>query len=241
MNKPTTLVLCIPGPWKDHNELVRRVATTPTPGRFMFLGGVLMEVGQGRHVRMVVAPSYDQMAEAFSIAGQGRLHPELLDEVGRHESVVYLEFDGLMHEQVEWIATTTQLLRDLGGYAVKVESSGNAHDWEGWERGLHGNLFDLYCLGVVLTGDAEFFASCGMRHFGLADCRVSSEIPMDAAADVMNRFNFYRLVEAPTLLDGHTFSVDERAQVFQLRLGADQRDADDLLFNPEGCWNLVPV
>ncbi len=241
MNKPATLVLCIPGPWKDHNELVRRVATTPTPGRFMFLGGVLMEVGQGRHVRMNVAPRYDHMTEAFSIAGQGRLPPALLDEVGRHESVVYLEFDGLMHEQVEWIATTTRLLRDLGGYAVKVESCGSAHDWEGWERGLHGGLFDLYCLGVVLTGGAEVYVSSGMHHFGLAECKVSSAIPMETAADVMNRFNFYRLVEAPQLLDGHTFSVEEGAQVFRLKLEADMRDAEDLFVNPEGCWNLVAV
>ena len=241
MNKPASLVLCIPGPWKDHNELVRRVATTPTPGRFMFLGGILMEVGQGRHVRMNVAPRYDQMAEAFSFAGQGRLHPELLDEVGRHESVVYLEFDGLMHEQVEWIATTTRLLRELGGYAVKVESCGSARDWEDWERALHGNLFDLYCLGVVLTGGADVYVSCGMHHFGLAECKVSSAIPIETAADLMNRFNFYRLVEAPQLLDGHTFSVEEGAQVFRLELEADLRDADELFVNPDGCWSLVAV
>lgn len=198
-----------------------------------------MEVGQSRHVRMDVEPNYDRMTEAFSIAGQGRLQQELLDEIGRHESVVYLEFDGLMHEQIEWISTATRLLRDLGGYAVKVESCGTAHDWEAWEHGTHGNLFDLYCLGVVLVGGAEFFASCGMQHFGLADCKVSSEVPMEMAADVMNRFNFFRLAEAPTLLDGHTFSAEEGAPVFRLQLEADQRDADDLFFNPEGCWNLV--
>lgn len=208
----------------------------------MFAGELLVEfAGQARHVRMDVAPRYDRLNEAFSSAGQGRLRPEVLDKVGQHESIVFLEFDGLMQEQIEWIATATRLIKDLGGYAVRVESCGAAHDWERWESALHGDLNDLYCLGVVAVVDADAYTSCGMRHFGLADCKVSSGIPMAAATEVMHHFNLYRLAQAPTLLDGHTFSVGDEGQVFRLAQEADPREADDPLFNAEGFWNLVAV
>jgi hypothetical protein len=68
----------------------------------------------------------------------------------------------------------TGVMRQVGGIAVKVESSGIAHDWDTWfARVQSNNPFDWYRSLVVLIADPSRFYSCGMHPFGLADVEVS--------------------------------------------------------------------
>ena len=121
-----------------------------------------------------------------------------------------------------------------------ADSTGVAHTWARWLELLgSGQDWDLYCATVVLVGDDDHFYSCGMHHFGLAECAVPRTLGPAEAADLMNRFNLWRIAEDPVFESGHTFSLDADAPRWRLALAEDTRHAADEGFhNPEGVWVL---
>ena len=233
------LILCIPGMWTDRSDFIREVITLDPKGRYMFAGMVLADVVGKDHVPLDFCPADPQIAQAFEIAGQGKISSETLALLHNHSSVLYLHFPVDIQAQLERILKFTQLIQSLGGIAVKVESSGVAHSWERWLELLTGTPFDIYCCAVILIGDEDHYYSCGMHHFGLPECEVPRSGPIGEAGDLMNQFNFWQIIERPTLASGHTFSLTETAPHFQLSLGRDVRhDKEDLFFNSHGIWRL---
>ena len=235
-------MLCIPGPWEERREFVQRVVTHTT-GEFMFAGGILANPKAKDHVALEFCEPYEDMRRAFEIAGQGKLPQELLDQIAAHKSVVYMRFPLDVIAQRERMLTYTTLLQQLGGFAVKVESTGIAHAWDVWGQLLSSeDCFDQYRCFVVLIGDDQHFYSCGMHHFGLPDCQISREIPAEEAAETMNRFNYYQISEQPTMEPGHTFSLTPDAPYYRLALVSDDRHGpDDLFRNPTGLWAMERV
>lgn len=74
----------------------------------------------------------------------------------------------------------------------------------------------------------------------LPEAQVSRAVPMTAAADVLNRFNYYRIVETPYLESGYTFSVSGDSARYRLELLDDHRHGPDELFhNVGGVWELA--
>ncbi len=233
------LMLCVPGPWSDRNDFLRWVITQEPRGRYLFAGTVLADVQAKDHVPVEFCAADPHIVKAFEIAGQGKLPADVLARLGEHTAVVYLRFPLDLPDQRERVLKFTQLLQRLGGIAVKLESTGIAHTWERWFALLSGSSFDVYCAAVVLIGDEDYYYSCGMHHFGLPDCEVPRAVPIAEAADLINRFNFWQIVERPTLSSGHTFSLAESAPHFRLLLSQNARHADDHLFhNPHGLWRL---
>jgi hypothetical protein len=93
---------------------------------------------------------------------------------------------------------------------------------------------------VVLVADEGQYYSCGMHHFGLAECAVPRSMGRAEAANLMNQFNGWRFVERPVLADGHTFSLSADAPRLRMTLGPDTRHAkEDLFYNPHGVWSLA--
>ena len=79
-----------------------------------------------------------------------------------------------------------------------------------------------------------------MHHFGLPECAVPRSIPIGEAADLMNRFNYWQIAEAPSLQTGHTFSLSENDPRFRLALEPDSHHSDDHpFFNQHGIWHLT--
>ena len=233
------LVICIPGKWTDRNDFLRQVITYEPKGRYMFAGMVLADIEAKDHVPLEFCPEDLHIPQAFSIAGQGQIPADVLAQLDEHTAVVYLHFPLDLPEQRERILKYTQLVQRLGGIAVKLESSGIAHSWERWFALLSGSPFDVYCAGVVLIGDESYYYSCGMHNFGLPECEAPRAIPIDAAADLMNRFNFWQITERPKLASGHTFSLTSSAPHFRLSLEEDSRHAKkELFYNPHGIWRL---
>lgn len=235
-------MLCIPGTWKDRTECVQRVVTH-TKGDFMFAGAILANPKGKDHIPLEFCGPYDDMRQAFEIAGQGKLALEVLAQIATHNSVVYMRFPLDVIRQRKRMLLFTSLVRDIGGFAIKVESTGIAHDWDVWHSLISSeNPFDQYRCFVVPIGDEDQFYSCGMHHFGLPDCQISRAIPIEKAADTMNRFNYYQIVEQPTLGSGHTFSLTPDAPHYRITLGEDHRhESDDLFRNPNGLWTMEQV
>lgn len=206
----------------------------------MFAGMILADVEQKDHVSLDFCDPFPKMVEAFRISGQGKLPDECLEQIGQHASVVYLHFPINLQEQRERVSKFTQVVRQAGGIAVKVESAGVAHTWETWETKLGGSLFDLYCCAIVLVGDQQSFYSCGMHHFGLPECEVPSYIGLASGADLINRFNSWQINDRPIIKSGETFSAAANELPFRLDLKPDSRHAvDDLFHNPHGVWVLT--
>jgi hypothetical protein len=236
-------MLCVPGPWSDRTQFIKRVVVE-TKGEFMFAGMIIAEPAKKRHVILEFSGPDERLRRAFEIAGQGKVLPTIVEEVGRHRAVAYLKFPLHVIEQRDMLVDFTTVLRQCGGIAVKIESSGVAHSWDAWfEQMKSNNPFDWYRTFVCLIGDTEYYYSCGMHHFGLPEVEAPRSIETREAADLMNRFNYYQISEEPKLAEGHTFSLTPEAPRYRLQRRDDVRhDAeDDLFHNPHGIWRLNPV
>ncbi|MGC1273870.1 MAG: hypothetical protein WBC44_09200 [Planctomycetaceae bacterium] len=237
------LVIGIPGPWTDSSDFTRKLVTGVEPmGRYLFAGRILADSKAKDHVPLDFCPVDASMAGAFEIAGQGKIPAEVLGEIQRHSSVVYLHFSIDLIDQRERILKFTQVIQQAGGIAVKLESAGVAHAWDRWFELMSGSPWDVYCASVVLIGDESNYYSCGMHHYGLPECEVGRSVPIGEAARLMNMFNFYQISEQPQFSSGHTFSADESSPIFRLTRSAESRyDEDDLFHNPHGIWRLDPT
>jgi hypothetical protein len=233
------MLMCIPGPWKDQRDFIASVISK-TNGEFVFAGRVLLCPGRNDHAVLDFEGHTPQMRKAFEIAGQGKLALELLERVGEHKAVAYLRFPLKVIEQKQRLALFTDALMRCGGFAVKVESTGVAHSWDRWFEALRSeNPFDLYHAFVVLIGDKEHYYSCGMHHFGLPEVEVSRSIDINAAADLMNQFNFWQIIEKPKIATGHTFSVAPNAPRYRITPKKDLRhEVADCFHNEHGLWSL---
>lgn len=236
------LLLCIPGPWKDRGDFIASVISR-TNGKFVFAGALLVCPHRKDDVVLHLEGHTPQMRKAFEFAGQGKLPLELLDQIAEHSGVAYLRFPLKVIEQKERIALFTDVLMRCGGFAVKVESAGIAHGWDRWFEALASeNSFDLYRSFVVLVGDKEHYYSCGMHHFGLPEVEVSRSIQINEAADLMNQFNYWQIVEEPKIATGHTFSIGPEAPRYRIALKEDLRhEVADFFHNERGVWSLERV
>ncbi len=236
------VVLCVPGPWADRSDFLRTVVNLAPMGRYLFAGRVLTDVVEKDHIPLEFNTADARLSKAFELSGRGHLSADLLRAVAQHRSIAFLRFPARLDSQRARILKFSRLLRSIGGIAVKVESAGVSHTWERWESLLGGTLFDQYTAAVTLVGDADFFYSCGMHNFGLADCEVPTSLAPEVAADLMNRFNYRRVAEPSTLGDGHTFSLREDSPRYRLHRQRDSRHApDEAFFNRHGLWRLTQV
>lgn len=235
------IILCIPGPWTDRSAFLRAIVTQEPAGEFLFAGGILANPRDNDHIILDFCDPYVEMREAFRIAGQGRISSRTLDSISGHGGVAYLHFPMDFLAQRERMAKFCGVVKKAGGFAVKVESSGVAHEWDRWFSLLAGNAFDAYCSAVTIIGGEDVYYTCGMHHFGLPECSLPRSIDIQEAADLINRFNMYEIAERPTLKSGHTFSLSSDSPHFRLTLRPDSRhEEDDLFHNPHGRWELSP-
>ena len=94
----------------------------------------------------------------------------------------------------------------------------------------------------MLIGEEGHYYSCGMHNFGLPDAQISTSFDSEEAADLLNQFNYYRIIEKPDLESGHTFSLTADSPYYRIELIMDNRNPEDHLFhNPHGLWNLTLV
>lgn len=236
------LVIAIPGPWKDRAEFLSCLVAT-TKGELMFVGNILANPKAKDHIAVELYEADSHMQEAFEYAGQGKLKQSTIKSIAEHKMTAYLRFPLSVSGEQARMRMFTSAIRKIGGIAVKIESSGTAHEWEVWDEILDStNPFDLYHGFVTLIGGEGSYYSCGMHHFGMPESQVPRSLEIQEAADLLNRFNYYRMVENPELKDGHTFSLPDEHPGYRLRLLSDPRhDSENLFHNPYGVWDMEPV
>jgi hypothetical protein len=235
------MILCVPGPWRDRSDFVRRVVTIEADGRYFYDGSVLADVRQQDQVRVQFLGRHPRMADAFRAAARGDIPPELEEKIAQHQSSIYLRFPANFVEERTRVLKYTELARRLGGIAIKIESSGVGHAWERWFDLLGSqNEFDWYCAVVMLLADERIYYSCGMHHFGLADAAIGKHLAARDAGNLLNKFNYWRIIEPRDVKSGETFRLDDSPRRYRVDLKADQiNPAGDLFHNPQGLWFIT--
>jgi len=237
------MIFCVPGPWRDRSDFVRRIVSSEPDGRYVFDGEVLVDVRHQDVLKVEFLGRHPRMLKAFQAASRGELPPQVEEAIAAHSSSIYLRFPLSLIEERPRVLKYTQLVQRLGGFAIKLESSGVGHSWERWFRLVSSdNEFDWYCAVVMLLAGDSYYYSCGMHHFGLADAAVAMGLEVQVAANLINKFNYWRLIEQRELRSGESFSLSEPSTLFRLHLKADELNPEgDLFHNPHGLWHLTEI
>lgn len=235
------IIIGIPGKWKDRTDIIQSVASKS--GGYLMAGQIVHNSAKNVGFQVEMYEHDPNLREAFYYAGRESLPPSLLEELEHHTFTLYVIVAAKDIEDVKNVVDVGVGLLNAGGLAVKIETSGIAHTKENWYK-LQENKehFPLYSHFVTLLGEEDCYFSCGMKAFGLPDVVTPSSIAPEVAADLLNNFNLYQMVEQPTFQNGETFSVDENTPRFKINMIHDFRyEEEDLFFNPYGLLDLRPI
>lgn len=238
MNVPTT-VLCIPGYWKDRSEIVTAIVANNE--NYIFAGQVLLNTKTKESYELEIYERDERMQNAFKITGRVTgVSDSFLDEIGKHNLVVYLIGSTGSLESAKAIALAGNAVLKAGGIGIKIESTGKAFTKEHWSRLLENpsdsDLYEMFVFDAIF--DKNMIYSCGMHNIGLKDTIVYDENPEDATK-LISIFNYYQLLEKPTISNNQTFGIDTKAPIFIITEEENQPyEGDDLYENPFGMWKL---
>jgi Domain of unknown function (DUF4261) len=232
-------VICVPGPWNDHSELIR--ALMQGASDFIFAGRVLMNMKTQEVCELVFESPDKRMLSAFLAAAPHWAQTPEMAKIENHRSVAYLVGHGGSHKNFAALMLAANALVKAGGYGVKIESTGLAHSPAAWTKicdELH--LFSAHRACVLyLTGDDAY--SCGMHNLGLKDVIVDNFNPSEAV-ELLRTFTWYMYTEQPTIRMSQTFSISPTAPVYRiLEDRGVTYDEGSLFSNPYGFWRLEAV
>ncbi len=236
------IILCIPGQWSDRTALVTAIATQSDG--YLFAGGVMMHVVSQDGFEVQVDGVDPRVPRAFELAGRRSLTPEDMLAIQAHTQVLYLIGPGGSTHAARRLMLAGVGLLKAGGLAVKVETTGSAHNKADWQKlAAHEGDEALYYGYVTLVGgDEGAFYSTGMQNLGLPDAIVRADLDPQAAANLLHNFLLYLLVEKPTLQAGQTFGLEPGAPIYRLsHEGSVYPETHEFYYNPYGTWRLSAV
>ena len=230
------IILCIPGIWKSHQELVLAMLECDTG--YLYAGSIIKSVDTDYFVEVDEHPHDSELSRIFRLFSMDRFTASELDQIDQHNMVVYLICNGGHFESVQEALRVGQALLKAGGLGIKVETAGLTHNKQQWLEFSAKDLLDIFKAFVPVVSDKKHLYSCGMHQFGESDACIDSDI--DQANFILNRFLLYILAENPTLKEGHTFSAEEHMEKLKLSKISSTEffENDSLYFNPAGVWQL---
>ncbi len=238
--KPKT-VLCIPGNWKNRNEIVTAIAENNL-NEFFFSGLILLNLKSNVGFELEICERDDRLKESFKFAGMvNRISEEFLTKVDNHSFVIYISAETGDTESLKSIAEAGHAILKSGGIGIKVETTGKAFTSEHWTELLNNfeesNLYKMFVIDSISDGKGMTY-SCGMHNLGLKDSIVYNE-EFQESVNLISSFGYYQLIEKPEIMNNQTFSIDEAAPIFVISEEKNQPNKGDELFeNPYGMWKL---
>ncbi|MHA4847645.1 hypothetical protein ACX0G7_25995 [Flavitalea antarctica] len=235
-------ILCIPGEWKDWNEFIVRLLEA-TSGEYIAAGKVLMHTKSQRFFELEFRTRDENMRKSFAYAGLvNRVSESFLNRINDHSQVLYLLGKGGTLKDAANIACAGEAILKAGGLGVKVETAGKAFEQEQWSSFLESfsesHLYDMFVLDSIANDEGSTY-SCGMHNFGLKDTIVRGE-EFQHAVRLIRIFNFYQIVDKPSISNGQTFSREIDSEKYRVEAENDQPNKGCELFeNPFGMWQLT--
>lgn len=235
----SSITLVIPGVWEDEKELLKQFREND----YLVLGNILRSLEEPYNFNFEILSHEQGIENSFYYASRYTFDQEILNQLNGHNSILILERIDTHIGSLKALLDLSDLVLQLGGIAIKVETTGIAYKASEWnELVTHKDLQTMYSYLVGLVHDTEtnVYYSFGMKTFGLADARVSASIGNERACDTLHEFNLFRLMDSPRLLDGETIALVEEGQVFMLQHNSDTRyEREDIFHNRFGIWELV--
>ncbi len=229
-------VLCIPGPWKDHNAFATAIADN---GRYLCAGGMLVDLQSKSAFNYTFEIADKRMAQAFRAAGP-QLVESVLSQIERHRSVLYLISFELNSDGANALMRAAAAVLDVGGLAIKVETAGLAHSAAQWQEFCGAqHQHSAHQAFVVYVSGANSY-SCGMHNLGLFDAQLNvEEVWQTGAIELLRAFNWYQISEAPQLQTGQSFTTQETGPIYHLASVQPRFTPTDPFYNPFGTWQLL--
>ncbi|TNE85010.1 MAG: DUF2314 domain-containing protein [Deltaproteobacteria bacterium] len=236
------IIVCVPGPWEGPQDLIKASieAGRGAMPEYLIAGPAMMHVPTRKAFRVDMQGPHPSMREAFEYAGQGRLSPETLAAIDDHQSAIYLLAPAGPDEARALLGFVTHLL-DAGGYAVKIESAGVAHEADKWRaHAALGTTLAAYDLLVTLVGGRKACFSCGMHHFGLPDAAAPSTLRPERLPEILTALNQRQLL-GQAASAGELFATDLHDTVHELIHQPFGYPEDSPMNNPHGRWFMAPT
>jgi hypothetical protein len=239
-SKEPSIVLGIPGAWKDRSEIVKSIALHS--GGYLFAGKVLMHSQSNTHFELEVYDHDPTLVESVRSGSMGQISEAVLDAIQAHTNTLYLLSFETGREVVERMLDAAVGLLESGGLAVKVEFAGFSVSADQWrEHASTKAAYSLYRSMVALVAEDTQHFTCGMSAFSLPDCSVQQD-NLQTAFEVATEFCCYLMDERPALADGHTFSVPDGTERYRISFEEyGFYPPGDMFHNPNGLWRLEPA
>lgn len=235
------IIIGVPGSWETHAHIFAAIADTSD--RFLLQPGVdiLVDTDTGHQYALDIYGHDPDLAKAFSVAGRTWITQPDLDTIASHKLTVYALSRMVGITTAKRMLQVGCVLLNAGGMAVKVESTGVAHSAAKWaEFAQTDDLYNLYCAYVVVLKGLDYYYSCGMHNFGLPEVSTRLTLSPEAAAELMNEFNFYRLSKNPSIRGGERFRAAPNMPVYRVKKAIYEfYEPENPFYNPFGRWHLA--
>jgi len=241
MKDEQSIVIGIPGKWKNREEIVNAIAKDS--GGYIFAGMMLMNSTTGESFGLEIYEHDPNLQQAFQYASMGKMTEQELQAIGEHTFTLYVIGSGGSVDFAQKMMKVTQALLKTGGMGVKIETTGKAFTPEQWNAicGLEdmGRYYDAFV--TKLRMEDNVFYTCGMQNLGLKDAVVGA-VDMNVASYTLDIFSIYQIMEQPEIKAGESFSASEETPEFRIFEEKDNRyPEDDAFYNREGLWVLKPM
>lgn len=234
-------ILCIPGNWKNSDEMANAVAVN-NRDEFLFAIKILLNIKTNQPFEIEIYEKDDKMRESFRWAGMvNRVPDHFLDEIEAHELVVYLIGNSGSLESAKSVAAAGNAFLKAGGIGIKVETAGKAFTKDHWQELLQdsdeASLYEMFVIDSISDGNGTTY-SCGMHNLGLKDCIIFNE-DFRQAVEVISAFGYYQVIDQPVIKAGQNFSLGENEPVYTILEEKNQpNEYHELFENPFGMWRL---
>ena len=241
MKNEATIVLGIPGIWKDRDAIVK--AIEEKSNGYTYNGMLLTHTSNKDNFGLEIFEHDPKLKESFEYAGMGRFSEEELAALDKHTFILYVIGSAGSTDKAQKIMYVASALLEAGGLGVKVETAGKAFNGEQWNTLTKlddpTRFYDAFVTKLQVQDDV--FHTCGMHNLGLKDAIVGA-IGLEAASHTLDVFSIFQIVEKPEINTGEWFAVNEELPKFQLLEEKDTRyPKGDGFFNRHGLWIMRPA
>lgn len=239
-----TSVICIPGNWKDDQELKLKIIEVSN-GKYIAAGNVMMSVKDEQHFKFEFCESDDRMKASFDVAGRVTgVTKELLDTVEQHNSVLYLSAETGSMSSAMHLVNAARVVLEAGGIGIKVETAGKAFSKEDWLSIVNYSeetiVYETFVIDCLVDQDGSVF-TCGMQNLGLKDTIVSN-LSVQDSIELIRLFGYYQIVDKPMILPNQTFTPAPDSYVYTITEEKNHPyKYEELFSNPFGSWRLTKI
>lgn len=235
-------ILCIPGPWKDRNEILHSIIQN-NEFEYIFAGIALMNTKTNEAVQLFIEPKNESIVESFKFCGLvNQVSEKFLNEIKNHENIIYLISETGSYEKAKALAFAGNAILKAGGLGIHVESAGKSFEKEQWmniiENFENADLYTMFVHDSIITENGNLF-SCGMHHLGLKDTIIQNS---DTANETLRIWGYYQIIDKPKIILGQTFSTAPNSPIYKIaeELHPPYKD-HELFHNPFGMWKLNKI